>query len=204
MLIIYRLRVEGRENLKGLSESVVFASNHTSLLDTFVILYSLPLRIRQKVTTVMSIEYHFSHFFYRTGPLWRRIIEAVGFYLLVNLFIITCPLSRTYGFKQIMENIGKVISRGWSVLIYPEGRVTADGSIKEFESGVGVITSDMEVPAVPVRIEGLFNILRNGILPWGHMPRWPLVTVSFGKPLKFKNKNYRKITGIIEKRVKSL
>ncbi len=204
MLIIYRLRVEGRQNLKELDEPVVFASNHTSLMDTFVILYSLPLKMRQKVTTVMSIEYHFNHFFYRTGPLWRRIIEAVGFYLLVNFFIITCPLSRTHGFKQIMENIGKVISRGWSVLIYPEGRVTADGSIKEFESGVGVIASDMEIPVIPVRICGLFNILRNGILPWGHIPRWPLVTVSFGRPLKFKNKSYKEITGIIEKRVKSL
>ena len=204
MLIIYRLRVKGRENLSKLDEPVVFASNHTSLMDTFVILYSLPLRLRRKVTTIMSIEYHFNHFFYRTGPLWRRIMEAMGFYLLVNLFIITCPLSRTHGFKQIMENIGKIISRGWSVLIYPEGMMTTDGSIKEFESGVGVIASDMEVPVVPVRINGLFNILRNGILPWGHMPRWPLITVSFGKPLKFKNKSYKKVTKLIEKRVKSL
>jgi len=204
MLIIYRPKVKGRENIKNLSQPVVFASNHTSLMDTFVILYSLSLRLRQKVTTVMSIEYHFNHFFYQTGPWWRRIIEALGFYLLVNLFIVTCPLSRTHGFKQIMENIGKVISRGWYVLIYPEGRVTTDGSIKEFESGVGVIASDMEIPVVPVRIDGIFNILKNGVLPWGHMPRWPLAKVSFGKPMKFKNKSYREITGIIEKKVKSM
>lgn len=89
-------------------------------------------------------------------------------------------------------------------MIYPEGMVTTDGSVKEFESGVGVIASDMEIPVVPVRIKGLFNILRNGILPWGHIPRWPLVEVSFGKPLKFKNKNYREITEIIEKKVKSM
>lgn len=204
ILLIYRPKVEGRENLKSLSEPVVFASNHTSLLDTFAVLYSLPLRLRYKVTTVMSIEYHFNHYFYHIGPWWRRIIEAIGFYLLVNLFIITCPLSRTHGFKQIMENIGKVISRGWHILIYPEGRVTTDGSIKEFESGVGVIASDMEIPVVPVRVRGLFNILRNGILPWGHMPRRPLVEISFGKPIKFKNKSYKEITGIIEKKVKSL
>ncbi len=204
MLILYRHKVRGSENIKDLIQPVVFASNHTSLLDTFVILYSLPLRLRQKVTTVMSIEYHFNHFFYHTGPWWRRIIEAIGFYLLVNLFIVTCPLSRRHGFKQIMENIGKVISRGWYILIYPEGRVTTDGSVKEFESGVGVIASDMEIPVVPVRVKGLFNILRNGILPWGHIPRWPLVEVSFGKPLKFKNKSYREITEIIEKKVKSM
>jgi long-chain acyl-CoA synthetase len=204
ILLIYRPKVEGRENIKGMRQPFVFASNHTSLLDTFAVLYSLPLRLRYNVTTVMSIEYHFNHYFYHKGPWWRRIIEAVGFYLLVNLFIITCPLSRTHGFKQIMENIGKVISRGWHILIYPEGRVTTDGSIKEFESGVGIIASDMEIPVVPVRIRGLFNILRNGVLPWGHMPRRPLVEVSFGKPIKFKNKSYREITRIIEKKVKSM
>jgi long-chain acyl-CoA synthetase len=204
ILLIYRPKVGGRENIRGLSQPVVFASNHTSLLDTFAVLYSLPLRLRSKVTTVMSIEYHFNHYFYHKGPWWRRIIEAAGFYLLVNLFIITCPLSRTHGFKQIMENIGKVISGGWHILIYPEGRVTTDGNIKEFESGVGVIASDMEIPVVPVRIRGLFNILRNGILPCGHMPRRPLVEVSFGKPIIFKNKSYREITRIIEKKVRSI
>jgi len=90
------------------------------------------------------------------------------------------------------------------MLIYPEGGVTTDGGIKEFEPGVGVIASDMEASVVPVRIKGLFNILRNGILPWKHMPRWPLVTVSFGKLERFKDKDYRKIAGIIEKAVRSL
>lgn len=204
ILIIYRHKVDGRENLKELDEPVVFAANHTSPFDALVILYSLPLRIRKKVSAIMSIEYHFNHFFYRTGPLWRRAIEALGFYILLNLFINTCPLSRTHGFKQNMENIGKIINRGWSVLIFPEGKITTDGKINEFESGVGVIASDMEVSIVPLRVKGLFNILRNGILPWGHRPRWPLITVSFEKPLKFINKSYEEITGVIEKKIRCL
>ncbi|GAH09126.1 unnamed protein product, partial [marine sediment metagenome] len=43
MSVIYRLKVEGRENLKNLKGPVVFAANHTSHLDTFVVLYSLPI-----------------------------------------------------------------------------------------------------------------------------------------------------------------
>jgi len=204
MSLIYRLKVEGRENLKNLEGPVVFASNHSSHLDTFVILYSLPPPLRNRLIVLMSIEYHFNHFFYGTGIWLRRAVEALGFYLLVNLFISACPLSRIHGFRQSMENIGKLISRGWSILIYPEGRVTTDGNIKDFEPGAGVIASDMEVSVVPVRIRGLFNILRNGILPWGHLPGWPLVRVSFGQPLKFKSENYRKIGKIIERAVKSL
>ncbi|HEY4696104.1 MAG TPA: AMP-binding protein [Candidatus Hydromicrobium sp.] len=204
IFIILRLKIKGKENLKNLKGSIVFAANHISPLDTFTVIYSMPLKLRIRLAVLMSIEYHFNNFFYHSGSWWRRAIEAVGFYLLVNLFINACPLSRTHGFKQVMENIGKLLSRKWSILIYPEGRVTTDGSIKEFESGIGAIASDMEVSVVPVRIKGLFNILRNGILPWGHIPRWPLVTVSFGKPMKFKGMDYREIAGIIEKEVRTL
>lgn len=204
MSVSYRLEIRGEENLKNLKGPIVFAANHSSHLDTFVVLYSLPLRLRYRMAILMSIEHHFNHFFYHLGPWWRRAAEATGFYLLVNLFINASPLSRTHGFKQVMENIGRILSRTWSILIYPEGGVTTDGSIKRFESGVGVIAHDMEIPVVPVRINGLFNILRNGILPWGHLPKWPKVTVSFGKPLRFKNKDYREITAIIEEAVRSM
>jgi len=207
MFLIYRLKVRGRKNLKDLRKPAVFAANHTSVLDSFVILYSLPFNIRRKVVVLMSIEHHFRNFFYHTGAWWRRIIEAVGFYLLVNLFVNVSPISRTYGFKKIMENIGKMIDEGWYILIYPEGRVTADGNIKEFEPGIGVIALDMEVPVVPVRVKGLFNILRNGIIPWGHLPEWPLIEVSYGRSLKFKKSEYnecRKVSSMIEKDVKEL
>jgi long-chain acyl-CoA synthetase len=202
--LIYRLRVTGGENLKEIEEPVVFAANHTSILDTFIILYSMPLRIRRKVAVMMSIEYHFRHFFYRSGPWWRRVLEAIGFYLLVNLFVNALPLSRTHGLRKVMENTGRVLDMGWSVLIFPEGRVTTDGRISKFESGIGIIASDMKIPVVPIRVRGLFNILRNGILPWGHRPRWPVVKVSYGELLKFKDKDYREITSVIEREVKSL
>lgn len=202
--LIYRPRVTGRENLKEIKEPVVFAANHTSILDTFVILYSMPLRIRRKIVVMMSIEYHFRHFFHSSGPWWRRALEATGFYLLVNLFVNVSPLSRTYGFRQVMENTGRVLDSGWHILIFPEGRVTTDGYINKFEPGIGVIASDMKVPVVSVKVRGLFNILRDGVLPWGHRPRWPLVKVSYGELLKFKDKDYREITSAIEKEVRSL
>lgn len=202
--MLYRHRIYGKENLKNLKPPVVFASNHSSHLDTFVILYSLPLCIRKRVTAMMSIEHHFKNFFYRQGFWLRRVIEAIGFYLLVNFAINTTPLSRTYGFKQTMENIGHLLDKNWSVLIYPEGGVTPDGKIKRFESGIGMIASEMKVPVIPVRIKGLFDILHHGILPIGHRPRWPLVTVSFGKPMAFEKEDYKEITEKIEEAVRSL
>lgn len=201
---IYRVRVSGKENLKDITVPVVFASNHVGPFDSLAVLYALPLRIRRRLTVLMSIEHHFQHFFYHKGPLIRRFIEAIGFYLLVNLAVAICPLSRIHGFKQTMKNIGMLLDRSWSILIFPEGGVTPDGKMRRFEYGVGMIVGDMKVPVVPVRMDGLFDILHRGILPLGHRPRWPLVTVNFGKPLTIDTTDYKKIAEIVEEAVRSL
>ncbi|MCE5329834.1 AMP-binding protein [bacterium] len=191
--ILYRKRYKGREFLRNLKRPTVFISNHVSLIDTFVILFSLPLKIRSKLTTVMSIEYHFLNYFKGTGTPLRRFFEAIGFYIFVCFFLNVIPLSRTHGFKQSFENIGTLIDRGWNVLIFPEGSITLDGNIKPFEAGIGIIAKDMKVPIVPVRIDGLHDILHNGILPLGHLPRVPLIRVSFGRQIEIKNGGYQEI-----------
>jgi long-chain acyl-CoA synthetase len=202
--MLYRLRIYGRENLKNIKTPVVFASNHTSHLDSFVILYCLPLKIRKRVTAIMTVEHQFKDYFHRQGFVLKRIIEALGFYLLVNLAICVTPLSRTYGFNQTMENIGRLVSRDWTVLIYPEGGITPTGKMRRFEGGIGMIASEMKVPVIPVKIEGLYDILHHGILPLGHRPELPLVKVHFGKPLTFEEKDYKKVTEEIEKAVRAL
>jgi len=103
-----------------------------------------------------------------------------------------------------MENIGKLIDKNWSILMFPEGGVTTDGKMRRFESGVGIIATDMKIPVIPVRIRGLYNILHNGILPIKHGPKWPLVTVEFGKPVLYKKESYKEVTEEIEKAVRDL
>ncbi|MCL5070572.1 MAG: 1-acyl-sn-glycerol-3-phosphate acyltransferase [Actinobacteria bacterium] len=83
---------------------------------------------------------------------------------------------------------------GWDILVFPEGAVTPDGKIHEFESGIGIITKDMKIPVVPIRIDGLYRILRNGILPFGHLPRIPVVTVKIGKQSYYKEGQYKEIS----------
>ncbi|MBU4292705.1 MAG: AMP-binding protein [Actinobacteria bacterium] len=199
--ILYRRQYEGRGNLYGIKQPSVFASNHLSLIDTFVILFSLPLKIRLRLTTVMSIEHHFLNYFNVTGNILRRIFEAAGFYLFVCLFLNVIPLSRTRGFKQSLENIGSLIDRGWNVLIFPEGAITIDGNIKEFEPGIGVIAKDMKVLVIPVRIDGLYDILHNGILPIGHLPKVPVVKVKYGKQVEMFEGSYQEIANNLREMV---
>ena len=50
-------------------------------------------------------------------------------------------------------------ARGYSILIYPEGRRTQQGEIGRFQPGAAMIAARLDVPVVPVRLEGLDRIL---------------------------------------------
>ncbi len=191
--MLYRTKVKGKQNLKNIDMPSAFISNHVSVMDSLVIIYSLPLNIRKKLTVVMSIGHHFSNFFGKKENIARRLIEGIGFYLFVSLFLNVIPLSREFGFEQVFKNIGRAIDKGWNVLIFPEGGVTKDGKLQDFEPGIGVICKDMKIPVIPIRIDGLYNILRNGLLPWGHIPRLPMVEVKIGKQAYFKKGSYEEI-----------
>ncbi len=191
--MLYRTRIRGKQNLKKLNTPTAFISNHVSVMDTLVILFTLPVRLRAKVTVVMSIGHHFNHYFQKKGNILRRLIEGLGFYLFISLYVNVIPLSQQFGFDQVFKNAGKAADRGWNILIFPEGSVTQDGRLQEFEPGIGVICKDMKLPVVPMRIKGLFNILRKGILPWGHRPRLPMVEVHIGQQVSLRKGSYEQI-----------
>lgn len=200
--MLYRTRIEGSSNLGNIHIPSAFISNHVSVMDTLVILYSLPLHIRKKIAVVMSTGHHFTSYFSRKGNILKRAIEAMGFYLFISLYVNVIPLSRVYGFDQVFKNIGTAADRGWNILIFPEGAVTPDGDINDFEPGIGIICKDMKMPVMPMRIYGLYNILRNGLLPWGHLPRIPMVRVVIGKQESFRKGNYAEIAHRLFKIIK--
>ena len=83
-------------------------------------------------------------------------------YYLSSLFFNAFPLpQREAGTRQTLRYIGELVGDGYSVLIFPEGRRTEDGEIARFQPGVGMIASRLDVPVVPVRLEGLDRVLHH-------------------------------------------
>ena len=77
---------------------------------------------------------------------------------------------------------------GYSVLIFPEGRRTADGSIGGFQPGTAMIAARLGVPVVPVRLEGLDRILHQS---WKFPVRGP-ARVTFGAPSSLEGTRLRR------------
>ena len=91
------------------------------------------------------------------GRIYDRLQWALGVALL-NLF----PLPRQSGFRKSFAYAGEAVDRGYSVLVFPEGRHTEDGKLRPFRSGVGLLVNNLRIPVVPMRIDGLFEVKQAG------------------------------------------
>ena len=155
-------RIEGRENLAGVQGPVLVVSNHVSDVDLGFVLAALPARLRHRLATAAAGEALES---LRTPPPTRKFL-ARGYdrlkwvlgVALLNLF----PLPREAGFRQSFAYAGECVDRGYSLLVFPEGRHTADGKISPFRAGIGLLANNLSLPVVPLRIDGLHELKQAG------------------------------------------
>jgi long-chain acyl-CoA synthetase len=194
------LTVSGLEHLEHLDGPVIFAANHQSHLDTPAIMQSLPPRWRYRLAPAMAKEYFKPHFYPEQFG-WRvRWTNRLNYYL-ASLFFNAFPLpQREAGTRQTLRYIGDLLAGGDSLLIYPEGRRTETGEIGTFQAGVGMIAARLEVPVVPVRLEGLDRILHQR---WSR-PKRGSAKVTFGGPMLLKGNDYAALAARVEAAVKGL
>jgi len=193
--IFVRYKIIGKENLKQIKEPVIIVSNHQSHFDFGLIMKALPIRIRTKLAIGAFEEY----FFNPEHNLFRKFYGWLTYQLgttLLNLY----PMPQTKNPKKSIEFTGKLLDKGFNILLFPEGHRTTDGKINHFMNGIGLITYHMKAPVVPIKIEGLFNILSRG----SFFPKFGKATLKIGKPLIIKTDSYIKATNIVEKAVREL
>jgi long-chain acyl-CoA synthetase len=90
----------------------------------------------------------------RDLPIWLRWRERVAGFLVVALFNVF-PLPRKAGFRRSFGFAGDLIDRGWNVLVFPEGERSRTGAMNPFRSGIGILASGLNVPVVPMRLNGI-------------------------------------------------
>jgi long-chain acyl-CoA synthetase len=174
-------RIIGRENLRGVNGPVLVVCNHIGDVDVGFILAALPGRLRHKLATAAGGEALEA---LRTPPASRnffgRIFDRMEWFFgvsLLNLF----PLPRDAGFRDSFAFAGESVDRGYSILVFPEGHHTIDGKMRPFRSGVGLLLNDLNIPAIPMRIDGLFELKKAG----KRMARPYQVKVHIGPPIQF-------------------
>jgi long-chain acyl-CoA synthetase len=198
--VFAHIRVEGREHLRAIDEPVIFAANHQSHMDTPVLMAALPARLRYRLAPAMAKEFFKAHFFPEEFGRKAWLANSLNYYL-AALFFNGFPLpQREAGARQTLRYIGEVLSDGFSVLIFPEGRRTETGAIDRFRPGIGMIAARLDARVVPVRIEGLDKVLHH---TW-RMARPGPVRVAFGAPMRLSGQDYERLAKEVEDAVKAL
>lgn len=173
--------IRGRENLRGLQGPFLVISNHVTYLDIAWILPALPARFRNRLATAMRGE-RLAEMLHPTNGkgIFERFMERVRYFLALSLFNVF-PLPRESGFLYSFRFAGNLVDRGWNILVFPEGRTTEDGKMAHFRSGIGLLAKQLEIPVVPMHLDGLFDLKQSGRM----ITRPGRVRVTIGTPVRF-------------------
>src|SRR3954451_15068934 len=169
-----RRRTSGRERLWDLRGPVILASNHSSHMDTPVILAALPRRLRKRTAVAAAMDY-----FYK-----NRVVAS-----LVSLIFNTVPIERKGGLSErATGHLDRLLDSGWSLLFYPEGTRSRSGRVGKRRRGAVVMAEQHELPIVPVRVSGTRAAMPPG-RAWPKRLRGRLFTrrhpveIIFGEPI---------------------
>jgi long-chain acyl-CoA synthetase len=177
-------RVVGEEELRELRGPILVVSNHvTRRDDSGLIMFALPTRYRHMLATAVGGEtLQTMRHPPREWFFGKRWAYQVGYWLMTALFT-TFPLPQNSGFRQSFRFAGAAIDRGYSVLVFPEGHGndTETGEMDKFQSGIGLLAENLNVPIVPMRIDGVWKMRREG----RRIARRGEIVIRIGSSVKF-------------------
>jgi len=172
--VFYKVKVTGQEKLVGLRGPVMFAPNHCLHWDNGIILMAIPLSWRWKLAVAAAAD-----------DVFGNKLNGFASSILANAF----PLAREGAIRRSLELLGARLDRQFSVLIYPEGKLTIGGPMQPFKSGTGLIAVEGATPVVPMKLKiGKVSVLDHMDRKWeaARSNGWRGdVEVVFGDPIFF-------------------
>jgi 1-acyl-sn-glycerol-3-phosphate acyltransferase len=163
----FQLQPQGLEHLPQ-NRPYLLAANHASHLDVGAIAVSL-LDQTDQVLSLSAKDYFFNH-----G------LKSWFFSNFLNLV----PIDRQGSLSEALEALRhceQLLAPRCPILIFPEGTRSRSGELQPFQPGIGLMALRLQVPIVPVYIDGAYQALPKGKL----FPRSHPIRVTFGKPIEF-------------------
>ena len=157
----FHLDVRGIEKLPK-SGPYIISSNHQSYLDPLILAGVLPPSVFGKVFAVGTSEIFGSGFMLRLARSLRIVVVDPD----ANL--IPAMRAGAFGLRQ-----------GRPLILYPEGERSIDGTPRIFKKGAAILSIHMQVPIVPVAIEGFYKAWPRNKAFQGFTP----LKMVFGDPI---------------------
>jgi len=88
--------------------------------------------------------------------------------------------------RESIQALGKVLRMGRNIIVFPEGTRTVDGTVGAFKKMFAILSRELDVPIVPVAINGAFEAMPKG----RRLPQRTKVSVEFLKTVMPQGKSY--------------
>lgn len=137
--------VRGEEHLVHVEPPAIFVANHTSHLDTPVLLTTLPVRFRHRTVVAAASDYFFDRRW--KAALWSFSLAAI-------------PIERSRVNRRSIDTAADLLDEGWNLVIFPEGGRSPDGWAQPFRpASAAYLARRTGRPVVPVHLWGTRHIL---------------------------------------------
>jgi 1-acyl-sn-glycerol-3-phosphate acyltransferase len=159
--VLLRLEVEGRDVLPTLRRPFLICPNHQSYLDPIIICSTYPRRLLPQTFHVGASEYF-------TNRFMKWVARTFN----------VAPVDPDTHLLRAMRVSAGGLRAGKILNLYPEGQRSFDGRLHEFKNGAAVLATELDLPIVPVVIDGMHLVWpRNS---WRIRPA--KVRIAFGEP----------------------
>ena len=166
-----QIRILGKENIRGHKSGAIFAVNHSSELDPILIPATLNPFSRLMPMFYLARE---SSFYEKSG--FAKYFYSGTFFKIWGAYPVTVGTGGDY--EHALRHHIKILKRGKSICIFPEGGKTKNGEIGEGKPGVAYLLWRTGRPVIPVAIRGHYQMSAHRFLARKHS-----ITVSYGKPI---------------------
>ncbi|MBR1388203.1 MAG: 1-acyl-sn-glycerol-3-phosphate acyltransferase [Prevotella sp.] len=133
------VKVEGRENLEN-GQSYVFVANHQGAFDIFLIYGYLGRNFKWMMKHQLG---KIPFVGYACRKSHQIMVDKRG----------PSKVRKTY------EDAREILNEGYSVTVFPEGARSFTGHMGKFKKGAFALADELQLPVVPLTINGSFDIL---------------------------------------------
>lgn len=156
----FNFKMIGRENIPA-NGPFILAANHESYLDGMFVMSAVPNKLIRH-TYFVAKEKH--------------VTRPATVYLASKLNVIVLHMSNL---KTSIQQLGEVLKRGESIIIFPEGTRTETGKLGEFKKTFAILSVELGVPVIPVTIDGAYEAMPKH----QKVPSCGNVSVTIHKPI---------------------
>lgn len=152
----FGLEAKGVENIPAEGPFII-APNHQSFFDGAFVAAYLPNKLLRK-TYAYAKASHVRH------PFVKAVADRNN--------VIIMDMSNL---QESIRQMGSALRNGSNLMIFPEGTRTLDGKLGDFKKTFAILSKELNVPVLPVRISGAYEAMPKG----SHWPKRTKITVEY-------------------------